>query len=108
MRRTAPSKAGVPGTGGQSSIAIEFTMLTTPFYSRRFSPEVQSMTRVEELERRVHKLSRAELSAFRDWFRRYDSDAWDRQIEEDIRAGKLEGIAREAIDEYRAGKAREI
>lgn len=66
------------------------------------------MTRVEELERQVHKLSRTELAAFRDWFRRYDSDAWDRQIEEDIRAGKLEGIAREAIAEYSTGKAKEI
>lgn len=66
------------------------------------------MTRVGKLERQVHKLSRAELAAFRDWFRQYDSDAWDRQIEEDIRGRKLEGIAREAIAEYSAGKAEEI
>ena len=45
---------------------------------------------------------------FREWFARFDGDAWDRQIEKDARAGKLGGMVREAISEYKAGKAREL
>jgi hypothetical protein len=66
------------------------------------------MNRIEDLERKVQKLSREELAAFRDWFRKYDSDEWDSQIERDIRAGKLENLAKEAEAEYKAGSAKEI
>ncbi|MEE9530347.1 MAG: hypothetical protein V3W52_05090 [Syntrophobacteria bacterium] len=66
------------------------------------------MTKIEKLEREVQELSRAELAAFRDWFREYDSDEWDRQIEEDIRAGKLDALAEEAIAEYNAGRTSEL
>lgn len=46
------------------------------------------MARVEELADKVQQLSPDELTAFRDWFRKYDSDEWDKEIEEDISAGE--------------------
>jgi hypothetical protein len=61
------------------------------------------MTKLEKLEREVGKLSRAEMAAFRTWFRKYDSDEWDRQIEEDIQSGKLESLAEEAVSASRTG-----
>lgn len=63
---------------------------------------------VKEIEREIKKLPSKRLTAFRDWFARFDSDAWDRQIEKDARAGKLGALAREALASYRSGKAREI
>ncbi len=66
------------------------------------------MTRIEKLEREVQVLSRAELAAFRDWFHEYDSDEWDRKIEEDVRAGKLDALAKEAIADYKAGRTNEL
>ena len=66
------------------------------------------MTRVERLEREINKLSPDELAALRKWFLRYDPEAWDRQIEEDVRVGRLEPLAREAVADYEAGRAREI
>ena len=66
------------------------------------------MTKVEKIEHDVRKLNRDELLAFRRWFREYDSDEWDRQIEEDVRAGKLDKLAEEALAEHRAGKSKEI
>jgi hypothetical protein len=66
------------------------------------------MTKVEKIEQDVRKLNRDELLAFRRWFREYDSDEWDRQIEEDVRAGKLDKLAEEALAEHRAGKSKEI
>jgi hypothetical protein len=66
------------------------------------------MTTIETLEEQVKALSRDDLSQFRQWFLEWDSDEWDRQIERDARAGKLDALASEALAEYNAGKAREI
>jgi hypothetical protein len=66
------------------------------------------MTRVDKLEKEVRGLSHDELSAFRDWFRKYDSDAWDREIEKDILAGRLDRLAEEAIAAHKAGRTKEI
>ena len=57
------------------------------------------MARIEELANKVQQLSRDELAAFRDWFRKYDFDEWDKEIEEDILAGRLESLANDAIAE---------
>lgn len=66
------------------------------------------MTKVEKLEREVQKLTRTELAAFREWFREYDSDEWDQQIEGDVRAGRLDKIAEEALAEHKAGRTKEL
>lgn len=57
------------------------------------------MTKLEKFEREVQKLSRTELAAFRAWFQKYDSAEGDRQIEEDLRAGRLDKLAEEALAE---------
>jgi len=66
------------------------------------------MTAIEKLEREVRKLSREDLAAFRDWFRKYDSEEWERQIEQDALAGKLDSLAEQSIAEHEAGRTREI
>ena len=66
------------------------------------------MTRVEKLEREIQRLSRDEIAAFRDWFRKYDSNEWDREIEQDIQAGKLDRLAEKAITAHKEGRTREI
>ena len=38
------------------------------------------MAKVEELANEVQQLSRDELAVFREWFRKYDSDEWDKEI----------------------------
>jgi hypothetical protein len=57
------------------------------------------MDKVESLEREVEKLTDEELAAFRDWFAKFDADAWDRQMEADVKAGKLDRLATEALAE---------
>jgi hypothetical protein len=66
------------------------------------------MARVEELADKVQQLSRDELAAFREWFRKYDSDEWDKEIEEDILGGRLESLADEAIADHKAGRTKEL
>jgi len=67
-----------------------------------------NMIRVEQLEHEIQKLNRADFEAFRNWFREYEADAWDRQIEEDVQAGKLDKLADEAFAAHKAGKTKEL
>lgn len=66
------------------------------------------MSKVEKIEQEIESLSTQELAQLRRWFRDFDAQAWDRQIEEDARTGKFDRLAEEAISSYQAGKAREI
>ncbi|MGH9891853.1 MAG: hypothetical protein ACREA0_07710 [bacterium] len=66
------------------------------------------MTKVEKLEGEIRKLSPVELSSFREWFAAFDAAAWDRQIEEDAKAGKLDPLADAALADHRAGRSRKL
>ncbi len=66
------------------------------------------MTKTEKLEQEIKKLNPNELSAFREWFKNFDSESWDRQIDEDIKKGKLEQLANKAIEEHTSGRTKEI
>lgn len=66
------------------------------------------MTKTEALEREIETLNRDELSAFREWFLEYDSEAWDREIEQDVAAGKLDQFAAEVLAEFKRGETKEI
>ena len=66
------------------------------------------MTELEKLEEQIAKLTPEELKAFRAWFAEFDARAWDAQIEQDSKAGKLDELAAEAVAEYKAGKTRPL
>jgi hypothetical protein len=66
------------------------------------------MGKVELIEQQIAALSPDELALFRRWYASFDSDAWDRQIESDLRAGKLDALMAEARADYDSGKAREL
>ncbi len=62
------------------------------------------MSIVEILERQVEQLDPKELAEFRNWFLEFEADAWDRQIEQDAKAGKLDALARKALEDHAAGR----
>ena len=62
------------------------------------------MDKVEKVENEVRALSSEELAAFRKWFREFDAEAWDREIEADALAGKLDALADRALSDHHAGK----
>lgn len=66
------------------------------------------MTRLQRLEQEVRELTRSELEDFRKWFQEYDAAAWDRQIEEDALAGKLDTLAERALQDHEAGRTTEL
>ncbi|AUB84310.1 hypothetical protein [Candidatus Thiodictyon syntrophicum] len=66
------------------------------------------MTSISEIEIAVANLSRQDLSAFRDWFQEFDADAWDRQLEADVSAGRLDMLAEEALRDLREGRCTDL
>jgi hypothetical protein len=66
------------------------------------------MTKIEQLERDVESLSQQELASFRTWFAEYDWKIWDRQLEADVAAGKLDKLAAEALAEHERGETSEL
>ncbi len=61
---------------------------------------------IKELETAVTKLSPEDLARFAEWVAEYRSNEWDRQIEEDARAGRLNALVREAEDDLASRQAR--
>lgn len=59
---------------------------------------------VKELENVVSQLSPQEMSRFAQWFDEFRADQWDRQIESDIQAGRLDAAGRRADADFDAGR----
>ena len=66
------------------------------------------MSSIVEIESAVQKLSREELTSFRDWFLSFDAAAWDKQFEEDVAAGRLDALAEEALGDLREGRCKDL
>lgn len=66
------------------------------------------MTKLDDITKAIEQLSPEELAQLRDWFEELQARLWDEQIERDIRAGKLEWMAAEALAEHKAGQTRKI
>lgn len=66
------------------------------------------MRTVQQIEEAITRLSKDELSVLRGWFEEFEARIWDNQFEEDVKLGKLEKLANEAIADFRAGKCKEL
>lgn len=63
------------------------------------------MSKIEQLEQQVQSLSKEELAQFREWFLEFDWAMWDRQLERDVAAGKLDALADKALRDHASGKS---
>ena len=66
------------------------------------------MGKVERIEQEVEVLSPEELAQFRTWFLEYDWAAWDRQLERDVQAGRLDDHAEKALRDHATGKTKPL
>lgn len=64
------------------------------------------MTKIEQLEQEIERLSPEERARFRVWYETFDSAEWDRQFEADVADGKLDAAADAALTEHRTGRSR--
>ena len=66
------------------------------------------MGKVENIEGQIQELSPEELATLRKWFAEFDAEAWDRQFEADVKAGKLDALAERALRDHLAGRSTKL
>ena len=66
------------------------------------------MSKVDSIESQIKELSPEELAEFRAWFARFDAEVWDRQLEADVKAGKLDNLAERALRDHGAGRSTKL
>ena len=66
------------------------------------------MAKISDIQSAIESLSEEEYARLRQWFSERDWAKWDRQIEADSTAGKLDFLVNEALDEKRKGKLKDI
>ena len=66
------------------------------------------MSKIETLEKEIESLTPDELREFREWFLEFDAKVWDQIINEDIKSGKLNKLAAEALNQHKHGKSQEL
>ena len=66
------------------------------------------MTRVQKIEPAIEALQAREYRQLRQWFLERDWEKWDRQIESDSAAGKLDFLIHEAHQARDAGTLRNL
>lgn len=66
------------------------------------------MRSVAEIQAEIEKLSRAEQRELAGWFAQVQADAWDGQIEEDVKAGRLDHLLAQAEADIAAGRTKPL
>jgi hypothetical protein len=69
---------------------------------------LESMTKIEDIEKAVEQLSPADLAKFRAWFEEFDARAFDAKIERDAKSGKLDKLMAEARANHAARRREEF
>ena len=93
-------KRPTSASAGAGATDTLFASLTAPGAGR-----LRDMTKVQAIEKEVESLSSKELVAFRRWFEELDAESWDRQLEDDVHAGRLDALAEEALEAYEADES---
>ena len=59
---------------------------------------------IQELENAIRELSLEEFARLANWIDEYRAEQWDRRIEADIRAGRLDAAGLRADEDFDAGR----
>ncbi len=63
---------------------------------------------IAEIESAIAQLPAEEFAELMTWLQKYNEKMWDKQIEDDLAAGRLDNLIAEAEDEYRQGLTRPL
>jgi hypothetical protein len=66
------------------------------------------MINSQELKSTVAKLTPQELLQFAEWFEEFMADQWDKKIEADVLAGRLDTAGKNADHEFITGNAKPL
>jgi hypothetical protein len=66
------------------------------------------MSTVEEIERAIARLDRADVSRLRVWLDEFEESQFDARIEADAEAGRLDGLADRAVQQIGERRVRDL
>ncbi|MGD9739512.1 MAG: hypothetical protein AB7O56_14565 [Bauldia sp.] len=66
------------------------------------------MSKLEDIEKAVAALAPEELARFRAWYAEFEAERFDHKIATDAEAGRLDGLAEEALRDFAAGRTRRL
>lgn len=66
------------------------------------------MSRVRDLKTAIEALPEEEYAELRKWFSEKDWKSWDEKIYKDSKSGKLDFLVKEAIEDKKRGKLKDI
>lgn len=69
---------------------------------------IPPMTTVEDIEKAIAKLKPGELDRLCAWFEEFQAARFDEKIDRDAKAGKLDRLADQALEDHRKGRSREL
>jgi ABC-type phosphate transport system auxiliary subunit len=66
------------------------------------------MTKLEKIERDIASLDKSDFKKLSDWIEAFKADQWDKQMESDVDAGRLDHFIATAKAEIASGKLRDL
>jgi hypothetical protein len=59
---------------------------------------------VKEIETAIAQLPPAKLAELAEWFEEFHAQIWDRELEQDVKAGQLDALLKEAEQDFESGR----
>jgi hypothetical protein len=91
--------------GGRTAKSGEF--VSAAYAAKHSETRVQD-NKLEQIEKSIAVLSDQELKELAAWFDELRWERWDRQLEDDVKAGRLDKLIGDAKAEITAGKTRPL
>lgn len=63
---------------------------------------------VREIESAITQLPRAQVAELATWFEQFHAQLWDAQLEEDVRAGRLDSLLDETAQDLESGRCESL
>jgi hypothetical protein len=59
---------------------------------------------IKEIESAIARLPPSELAELVKWFEEFQAQAWDAQLEQDVKAGRLDALLEQAEQDFEQGR----
>jgi hypothetical protein len=63
---------------------------------------------VKEIEIAIAQLPPTEVAELAAWFEEFHAQLWDKQLEEDLKVGRLDSLLREAAQDHESGRCEKL
>ncbi|MGI8838789.1 MAG: hypothetical protein ACR2H4_19425 [Pyrinomonadaceae bacterium] len=63
---------------------------------------------VKEIESAIAQLPPTKVAELAEWFEEFHAQLWDKQLEDDVKAGRLDSLLREADQDHGSGRCEKL